>query len=51
MLLDPVLPTGRNFCRKTQNYLAHQKSQWPRKSVNEFSADLPKNGKKGAKLF
>jgi hypothetical protein len=43
-----VLPTGRNFCRKTQ--VAPEKSQRPRKSVAEFYAELPKNGRKGAEL-
>jgi hypothetical protein len=31
--------------------MAPQKSQRPRKSAAEFSADLPKNGRKGAELF
>jgi hypothetical protein len=39
----PVLPTGRNFCRKTQ--------KWPRKFAAEFSADLPKNSRTGAIFF
>jgi hypothetical protein len=31
--------------------VAPQKSQRPRKSAAKFSADLPKNGRKGAELF
>jgi hypothetical protein len=31
--------------------VAPEKSQRPRKSVAEFYADFPKNGRKGAELF
>jgi hypothetical protein len=45
-----VLPTGLNFCRRTQN-CPPEKSQRPRKSASEFYAEFLKNGRKGAERF
>jgi hypothetical protein len=45
-----VLPTGRNFGRKTQK-VARKKSQQPDKSAAKFSTNLAKSGRKEAKLF
>jgi hypothetical protein len=36
-----VLPTGRNFCRKTPKSGPPEKSQRPRKSAAEFYAEFP----------